>query len=57
MFERQTLGWVSLEPRVDEHFAFITRENGALSPATRAFMMLAAEHISSLRHRAKLMRS
>jgi DNA-binding transcriptional LysR family regulator len=57
MFERQTLGWVSLEPRVDEHFAFITRENGALSPATRAFMMLAAEHIAVLRHRAKLMRS
>ena len=42
------LGWVSLDPPVEEHFAFITRANGALSPATRAFMALAAQHIEAL---------
>jgi DNA-binding transcriptional LysR family regulator len=57
MFERLRLGWVSLEPRMGEHFALITRENGALSPATRAFMTLAAEHVAVLRRRSKLMRS
>ncbi len=53
MFERLQLGWVSLEPRAEEHFAFITRENGALSPATRAFMTLAADHITALRRRTR----
>lgn len=48
MIRQHQLGWVSLDPPVVEHFAFITRANGALSPATRAFMALAAEHIQAL---------
>ncbi len=38
-------------PPVEEHFAFITREKGALSPATRAFMALAADHVATIRQR------
>lgn len=39
---------VQLTPRVDEHFAFITRPRGALSPATRQFMLLAQKHLQKL---------
>ncbi len=51
MIEAHRLGWVSLTPPVHEHFAFITRERGALSPATRAFMALAADHVATIRQR------
>jgi len=51
MIEAHRLGWVSLAPPVHEHFAFITRERGALSPATRAFMALAADHVATIRQR------
>ncbi len=57
VFERLQLGWVPLEPKAEEHFAFITRQNAALSPATRAFMTLAAEHITTLRRRSRRGRS
>ena len=30
------LHWASLDPALEEHFAFVTRRSGALSPATRA---------------------
>ena len=54
--DEHQLGWASLAPPVEEHFVFITRANGALSPATRAFLEMAADHIQvisewSRRHR------
>lgn len=48
MIEAHRLTWAPLEPRFDEHFAFVTRSNGALSPATREFMRLARTHIEAL---------
>jgi DNA-binding transcriptional LysR family regulator len=42
------LHWASLDPALEEHFAFVTRRSGALSPATRAFMALAEQHIRAL---------
>ncbi len=56
LIREHQLGWVSLDPPVEEHFAFITRANGALSPATRAFMSLAAEHIQALHRKSKARR-
>lgn len=53
MMKTHRLGWASLAPPVHEHFAFITRERGALSPATRAFMALAADHVAALWRRRK----
>jgi hypothetical protein len=41
---------------MSQHFALIA-ENGALLPATRAFMALVVEHIAVLRRRSKLMLS
>ncbi|WP_159706613.1 LysR family transcriptional regulator [Arthrobacter sp. 18067] len=49
MLETHGMGYVPLEPPVDEYFAFITRQNGALSPATKEFMKHANRHISLLR--------
>ena len=46
------LHWAHLEPRVDEHFAFVTRTGGALSPATKEFMRLAEQHIRRLQSTA-----
>ena len=46
------LHWALLEPRVEEHFAFITRTGGALSPATKEFMRLAEQHIRRLQSTA-----
>ncbi|MFF2243422.1 hypothetical protein ACFVTM_04500 [Arthrobacter sp. NPDC058130] len=37
-----------LEPAFHEHFAFITRVNGSLSPATREFIKHAQRHIELL---------
>jgi DNA-binding transcriptional LysR family regulator len=42
------LRWTHLDPVFEEHFAFVTRPGGALSPATRAFMDLAEQHIRAL---------
>jgi DNA-binding transcriptional LysR family regulator len=35
------LTWAPLDPPIEEHYAFITRRGGAISPATGAFMRLA----------------
>src|SRR3954451_21765796 len=45
------LGVVSLEPRVFETFAFITRRAAHLSPTTREFMALAEKHVQALARR------
>ena len=39
---------VPLDPPVHEHFAFITRPRGALSPATRMFMQLTHKHLREI---------
>jgi len=44
--------WVSLDPRYEERFAFISRASGGMSPATKRFMELAARHMAALRGRA-----
>ncbi len=46
------LHWAPLDPPFVERFAFITRTNGALSPATRIFMDLAHTHIQALQRAA-----
>jgi DNA-binding transcriptional LysR family regulator len=46
------LHWVPLDPPVVERFAFITRTNGVLSPATRIFMDLAHRHVRALQRAA-----
>jgi DNA-binding transcriptional LysR family regulator len=43
---------VAFEPPVLDTFAFITRRNAHLSPATRAFMALAAKRMEGLRRRS-----
>ena len=45
------LGTVELEPRFYDTFAFITRRDAHLSPATRAFMGVAERHVEALRRR------
>lgn len=47
------LHWTLLDPPIEEHFAFITRTKGALSPATKAFMEMARKHITALQRRAR----
>lgn len=42
------LRWTPLDPPYAEHFAFVTRQSGSLSPATAAFMALAEQHIRAL---------
>ena len=44
----RSLHWVPLDPPLYDTFAFITRRNAHLSPATRAFMELAETHIERL---------
>ncbi len=39
---------VSFDPPVVDTFAFITRRNALLSPATRAFMELASKRMEAL---------
>ncbi|MFJ4171161.1 LysR family transcriptional regulator [Paenarthrobacter sp. NPDC089714] len=48
MLEPLGLGYVRLDPPFHEHFAFITRVNGSLSPATREFIKHAHRHIAVL---------
>ncbi len=45
------LAAVPLDPPLHETFAFIQRRNARLSPATRALMTLAEEHLTSLTRR------
>ncbi len=45
------LGTVSLDPPLHETFAFITRRDAHLSPATRAFMALAERRVQALARR------
>ena len=47
-----SLRWAHLDPVFEEHFAFVTRPGGSLSPATRAFMELAEQHIRALQTKA-----
>jgi DNA-binding transcriptional LysR family regulator len=47
-----SLRWAHLDPVFEEHFAFVTRPGGSLSPATRAFMDLAEQHIRALQTKA-----
>lgn len=35
------LTWATLDPPIEEHYAFVTRRGGAISPATGQFMRLA----------------
>jgi hypothetical protein len=42
------LAAVSLDPPLHEAFAFIRRRNSRPSPATRALMTLAEQHLASL---------
>ena len=42
------ISWVSLDPPYPEHYAFISRAGGGLSPATRRFMSLARRHLATL---------
>jgi DNA-binding transcriptional LysR family regulator len=45
---RESLHSVSFDPPVVDTFAFITRRNALLSPATRAFMELASKRMEAL---------
>jgi DNA-binding transcriptional LysR family regulator len=47
----EDLAVAPLEPPLHETFAFIQRRNSRLSPATRALMTLAEQHLASLRSR------
>jgi DNA-binding transcriptional LysR family regulator len=44
----RTLSSVSLDPPLYDTFAFITRRNAHLSPATRAFMELAEKRVAAM---------
>lgn len=46
------VSWVPLEPVFEERFAFVTKTNGVLSPATRQFMVMAHRHIAALQESA-----
>lgn len=48
IIQKHGLGFVRLEPVFEEHFAFVTRINGSLSPATREFIKHAHRHIGLL---------
>ena len=44
----RTLSSVSLDPPLYDTFAFVTRRNAHLSPASRAFMALAEQRIAAM---------
>jgi DNA-binding transcriptional LysR family regulator len=48
----RSLGSVSLDPPLYDTYAFITRRNAHLSPATRAFMELADRRVAAMGHGA-----
>jgi DNA-binding transcriptional LysR family regulator len=45
-----SLRWASLDPPLQETFAFVTRRAAHLSPATRVLMQLARQHLRDLPH-------
>ncbi|GAB3062332.1 LysR family transcriptional regulator [Sediminivirga luteola] len=47
-FTARGMSWAPLDPPLYEHYAFITRKDGAISPATKAFMDLAHRLLSEL---------
>ncbi len=49
MIERG-LSWNVLEPSVEEHYAFITRRSGSISPATQKFMELARQTLTQIQN-------
>lgn len=51
------VSWVPLDPPFEERFAFVTKVNGVLSPATRQFMVLAHRHIAALQDNASSWRA
>ena len=51
VFTANWLSQVSFEPPLLETFAFITRRNAHLSPATRAFLEVAHKRVGQLRRR------
>jgi DNA-binding transcriptional LysR family regulator len=51
------VSWAPLKPVLEERFAIVTRAKGTLSPATRAFMVLARQHISALQASANSWRN
>jgi DNA-binding transcriptional LysR family regulator len=53
MIRDHRLHWTTLDPPVEEHFAFITRRSTAVSPATRAFLDAALVHISHLQQQLR----
>lgn len=50
------VSWVALDPPFEEKFAFVTKVNGVLSPATKQFMVLAHRHIAALQDTASAWR-
>ncbi len=50
------VSWVPLDPPFEEKFAFVTKVNGVLSPATKQFMVLAHRHIAALQESASAWR-
>jgi DNA-binding transcriptional LysR family regulator len=48
LIESRGLTWAPLDPPIIEHYAFITRRNGAISPATAQFMRLAHRILQSI---------
>jgi hypothetical protein len=45
------LFWTPLEPPIVEHYAFVTRRNAAISPATREVIRLARKVLKRLNAR------
>ncbi|TAM68499.1 MAG: LysR family transcriptional regulator [Microbacteriaceae bacterium] len=48
LLAQRGLTWAPLDPPIIEHYAFITRHNGAISPATAQFMRLAGQALQRL---------
>ncbi|MGK9147774.1 LysR family transcriptional regulator [Plantibacter flavus] len=48
MIARRGLFWAPLDPPVEEHYAFVTRRAGAISPATAAFMRMAQQILARI---------
>lgn len=50
------VSWAPLDPTFEEKFAFVTKVDGVLSPATRQLMVLANRHLSALQESASAWR-
>ncbi len=48
------LSTVSFDPPLYETFAFVTRRNAHLSPATRAFIAVAEKRVAAMRRRQEI---